>query len=217
MELGFYIIFISLTAGGVLLIRGKNNDLKLRLRNMAQPCKRFKLRVVSYLKKMKFREWLIKRREEKIDREIYESISFLRNIIALGKGRRVGADYVIEQLSQRDGTLQPVYLSMLRYLRIGKLKDAVKAFSAEAVTPIGAEFGDLLLKWDSLDPLELTEILISYQKSIKEVKGTAQRKRDEIVSEFIYFPVVLNIFIIFINFIVVGYFMEQKQLLRMLF
>lgn len=213
---GFYIFIICLIALGVLLLRGRRNNLKLRMRNITAPWRRFKIRAGSYSKKRKFSEYLRKRREEKIDKEIYESISFLRNIIALGNGRRVSSDYIIEQLSQRDGILQPVYLSMLRFLRIGKLEGAVKTFSAEAVTSIGADFGELLLKWDAMDPLELTEILISYQKNIKEVKSTVQRKRDEIVSEFIYFPVVLNIFIIFINFIIVGYFMEQKQMLRML-
>ena len=217
MQIGFYISITCLAALGALLVRGRHTMLKLRLRSIALSGRQVRIRAAAYSKKMKVRAWLRKHREERIDKEIFDSISFLRNIIALGSGRRVSSDYIIEQLSQREGYLQPVYLSMLRFLRTGKLEEAIKAFSAEAVTPVGAEFGELLLKWDSLDPLELVEILISYQKNIKEVKGTAQRKRDEIVSEVIYFPVVLNIFIIFINFIVVGYFMEQKQMLAMLY
>ena len=217
MQIGFYFFVACLAAAGALLVRGRRNVFRLRLKNMLTPYRRLKSRVGSYSEKMKFREWLRKRREEKIDKEISESISFLRNIIALGSGRRVSSDYIIEQLSQKEGVMQPCYLTMLRFLRIGKLEDAVKVFSDEADTAIGSEFGALLLRWDSLDPLELIEILISYQKGIKEVKGTAQRKRDEMVSEFIYFPVVLNVFIIFINFIVVGYFMEQKEMLRMMF
>jgi hypothetical protein len=59
--------------------------------------------------------------------------------------------------------------------------------------------------------------LISYQKNIKEAKKTAQAKQDEIISEMIYFPIVLNVFVIFINFIIVGYFMEQQQMFNMLF
>ena len=217
MQFGFYVLFICLTALGVLLAGGRQNVLKLYGRGMMLSGVRIKDRAKFYSRKLKLREWLKKRREEKIDKEIYESISFLRNVIALGSGRRAGADYIIEQLSRREGILQPVYVRMLRFLRLGKIEEAVKAFSTEAVTPIGSEFGSLLLKWDSLDPLELTEILISYQRNIKEVKSTYQRKQDEMVSELLYFPVVLNIFIIFINFIVVGYFMEQKNMLSMLF
>ena len=214
---GFYIVIICLILIGVLLVRGRENRLKMYGMSLMLSGRKFKSAAIFYSKKLRLREWLKRRKEERIDKEIYESISFLRNIITLGRGRRTGSDYIIEQLSQREGILRPVYIRMLRFLRLGKLEEAVKAFAEEAFTAVGVEFGDLLLKWDSLDPIELTEILISYQKNIKEAKMTSQIKEDEMVSELIYFPVVLNIFIIFINFIMVGYFMEQKHMLAMLF
>ncbi|MCL1810059.1 MAG: hypothetical protein FWG42_09895 [Clostridiales bacterium] len=217
MQFIVYAVTVVLVAAGVFLIRGRQNTIRLHRMNMVLSGRRFVSKAGALSKKMKFREWLVKRKGEKIDKEIYESISFLRNILALGDGRRVGADHVIEQLSQREGALQPVYIRMLRFLRLGKLEDAIKAFSSEAFTPTGFEFGNLLLKWDAVDPAELVEILISYQKGIKEARSTVQRKRDELVSELIYFPVVINVFVIFINFIVVGYFMEQKHLLSMIF
>ncbi|MCL2437442.1 MAG: hypothetical protein FWD00_05330 [Clostridiales bacterium] len=218
MQAGLYIFVVCLTTAGVMLIRGRQNVLRLQGRNMMFLFeRRFRDTAERYSKKIKIKEWLRKRKGERIDKEIYESISFLRNIIALGNGRRVGSDYIIEQLSHKEGFLQPVYIRMLRFLRVGKLEEAVKSFSGEAFTPIALDFGSLLLKWDALDPLELTEILISYQKNIKEVKSTAQRKQDEIISELIYFPVVLNVFIIFVNFIMVGYFMEQQHMFNMLF
>lgn len=217
MQIVIYVITVVMVAVGASLIRGKRSFLRLSGRSLWTSGRRFGNRAENFSKKLKFREWLVKRKCERIDREIYEGISFLRNIISLGSGRNACADHVIEQLSQKEGCLQPVYIRMLRYLRLGKLEEAVRAFSDEAATQAGAEFGDLLLKWDMLDPKELTEILVSYQKGIKEAKSTIQRKHDEIVSEFIYFPVVLNVFIIFVNFIVVGYFMEQKHLLNIIF
>jgi len=217
MQLCVYTLTVCLISFGALLLFGKKYQFRLYGRSIILSGGRFCGRACRYSEKIKLREWLKARRGDRIDREIYESISFLRNIIALGNGRRVGSDYIIEQLSHREDTLQPVYIKMLRFLRLGKSDDAIRAFSAEAFTPTGIEFGDLLLRWDELDPIELNEILISQQKAIKEAKGTAQRKQDEIVSELLYFPVVLNVFVIFINFIVVGYFMEQQQMLRMLF
>jgi len=218
MQIGIYILVIGLATFGFLLIWGKQNVWRLHGRSrMLLFERRLRDKAESYSKKVKLREWLRKRRGERIDKEIYESISFLRNIIALGNGRRVGSDYIIEQLSHKEGILQPVYIRMLRFLRVGKLEEAVKSFSGEAFTPIALDFGDLLLKWDALDPLELTEILISHQKNIKEVKSTVQRKQDEIISECIYFPVVLNVFVIFINFIMVAYFMEQQLMFNLLF
>ena len=218
MQFGIYILTAGLIALGVMLIQGRQNILGWHSRSILRSSgKRLRDKAELYSKKIKFREWLRKRKGARIDKEIYESISFLRNIIALGNGRRVGSDYIIEQLSHKEGILQPIYIRMLRFLRVGKLEEAVKSFSGDAFTQVALDFGDLLLKWDALDPLELTEILISYQKGIKEVKSTAQRKKDEIMSEFIYFPIVVNVFVIFINFIVVGYFMEQQLMFNMLF
>ena len=216
MEICVYFIIAAMVILGAALLWGKQNILKLYRRSILLSGRRFGGKAEIYSRKFKLRVWLRDRKGEKIDREVYEGISFLRNIIALGNGRRMGADYIIERLLRREGVLQPVYIKMLRFLRLGRLDDAIKAFSSEAYTSIGAEFGDLLLRWDSLDPFELTEILISYQKSIKEAKGTVQRKRDEMISELIYFPVVVNVFVIFINFITVGYFMEQKYLLSII-
>ena len=218
MQFIVYILTVCLITFGFFLIQGKQNSFRLHSKNMALLAgRRFKNKASLYSRKIQIQEWLKKRRGERIDKEIYESISFLRNIIALGNGRRAGSDYIIEQLSHKEGLLQPIYIRMLRFLRVGKLEEAVKSFSGEAFTHVALDFGDLLLKWDALDPLELTEILISYQKNIKESKSTAQRRQDEIISEFIYFPIVLNVFVIFINFIMVGYFMEQQHMFSLLF
>ena len=218
MQIAIYILTISIILCGVVLIRGKQGSFRLYSRNLkALSDRRLKDKLDFYSKKIKIKEWVKMRKGESIDKEIYESISFLRNIIALGNGRRVGSDYIIEQLSHKEGILQPVYIKMLRFLRVGKSEEAIKAFSEEVFTPIAVDFGDLLLRWDELDPVELTEVLISYQKHIKETKSTSQRKQDEIISELIYFPIVLNVFVIFINFIMVGYFMEQQAMFSLLF
>ena len=218
MQVGIYILTILVILFGISLARGRQGSFRLRSRNIKiLSDRRFQNKIELYSQKVRIKEWLKARKGERIDREIYESISFLRNMIALGNGRRVGSDYVIEQLSHKEGILQSVYIKMLRLLRIGKTEEAVKAFATEVFTPVALDFGDLLLKWDELDPMELIEILISYQKNIKEAKKTSQAKQDEIISEIIYLPIVLNVFVIFINFIIVGYFMEQQQMFNLLF
>ncbi|MBN7772059.1 hypothetical protein [Clostridium aminobutyricum] len=155
-----------------------------------------------------------KRRIETMDKEIYDAISFLRNIISIERGKQVSTDFIIEQLSEREGLLQPVYIKMLSLLRLNKKKEAAGVMSEELQTPNGKEFASLLLKWDEINPQELTEILLSHQKSIKEFRITAQKHKDEVVSDLIYFPVVMNVVFIFINFIYVGYFISQKEILQ---
>jgi hypothetical protein len=159
--------------------------------------------------------WIIAYREKKMDREIFESITFLRNLASIEKGRSSSTDYVIEQLSEHNGLLQPVFIKMLNLLRVNKPKEAAALFAQKAGTPAGRDFAGLLIQWDRLEPGELLETLLSYEKSMKAVRLTDQKKRDEVVSDLIYFPVVVNILVIFINFIYVAYFLDQKEMLQM--
>lgn len=154
-------------------------------------------------------------REKKMDREISESITFLRNMASIEKGRSSSADSVIERLAEHNGLLQPVFVRMLNLLRVNQPKEAAAFFSQKVGTPAARDFAGLLIQWDRLEPGELLETLLSYEKSMKAVRLTYQKRRDEIVSDLIYFPVVVNILAIFINFIYVAYFIDQKEMLRM--
>lgn len=164
--------------------------------------------------KKKWNQLNKKRRMEFIDKEIYDAISFLRNIIAIDRGKQVSTDFIIEQLSEREGVLQPTYIRMLSLLRLNKKEEATQMMSEELQTSNGKEFAGLLLKWDEINPQELTEILLSHQKSIKEFRITSRKQKDEMISDLIYFPVVMNVVFIFINFIYVGYFISQKEILQ---
>jgi len=156
-----------------------------------------------------------KHREQKMDREIFESITFLRNLASIDKGRNSSTDFVIEQLTEHNGLLRPIYMNMLNLLRINRQKEATALFAQKVGTSAARDFAVLLTHWDRLEPTELMETLLSYEKSMKAVRLTEQKKKDEILSDLIYFPVVVNILVIFINFIYVAYFIDQKEMLQM--
>jgi hypothetical protein len=166
------------------------------------------------LQKEKWRERIQKERKEK---EIYEAISFLRNVTAVGMSGRMSADLVLQKLSENRGALQTAYAKSLSLLRINKRSEAEECFGEAVGDGIGRDFMRVVLQWDDVDPKELTASLVSYQKSMKEMRITAQKKRDELVSDLIYVPVVVNILVIFMNFILVAYFLEQKEVLQSLF
>jgi hypothetical protein len=151
-----------------------------------------------------------------MDREIFESITFLRNLASIEKGRTASSDYVIEKLSEHNGLLQPVLIKMLNLFRLNRTKEAVDLFSQEVGTAAGRDFAGLLIQWDKLEPSQLLETLLSYEKSFKAARLTDQKKKDEIISDLIYFPVVVNILVIFVNFIYVAYFIDQKEMLQMI-
>lgn len=175
--------------------------------------------ITDVLEKIKSIYEAVKTKNEnaRIDKEVYEAISFLRNIIAIEKGRQAGTDFIIEELSQKEGVLQITYMKMLGLLRVNRKKEAQELLAERLKTDIGKEFAGLLLRWDEIDPKELSEILLSHQKSIKEIQMTLQKKHDETVSDILYFPIIVNVMLIFINFIYVGYFISQKEMLQMMF
>ena len=150
-----------------------------------------------------------------MDREIFESITFLRNLASIEKGRSSSTDCIIEKLSEQKGLLQPVFIKMLNLLRVNRPREAAALFSQKVGTAAGRDFAGLLLQWDKLEPAELIETLLSYEKSMKAARLTDQKRMDEVISDLIYFPVVVNILVIFINFIYVAYFIDQKEMLRM--
>lgn len=154
-------------------------------------------------------------KKEKMDKEIFESILFLRNIASIRKGRNLNTDSVIQYLAEQSGTLHPIYVKMLSLLRLNKPNEAAALFSEKVGTPASKDFARILLQWEKIDPEELSETLLSQEKSMKEIRITAQKRKDEVISDLIYFPVIVNILLIFINFIYVAYFIDQKEMMQM--
>ena len=167
----------------------------------------------------RFREdWVRRRRVQASEKEIYEGISFLRNLLTLNAGREIRADQVIEQLSCRHGVLKPVYLRMLGLLRLNRPREAIAVFHQESGGDPGSrEYASLLVKWDEIDPMDLGEIMISMQKSFRERKITREKRMDEVISDVIFLPVMLNVVVLFLNFLVVAFFLEQQEMLQGLF
>jgi hypothetical protein len=170
--------------------------------------KRLRMRIKS------LRELLQKERK---DREIYEAVSFLRNVTAVGMSDSMSADLALMRLAENKGVLQPAYVKTLGLLRLNKREEAAKRFGEAVGDGLGLDFIRVVLQWDDIDPRELTASLVSYQKSLKEMRVTARKKRDELLSDLIYIPVVINILLIFMNFIFIAYFAEQRDMLRDLF
>lgn len=155
-------------------------------------------------------------REERVDKEIYEAMTFIGNFTA-ATGGNVGSQFILEQLSYRESVLKEAYIKALGFVRLNKLKDAENEILQKADTEAGHALAALMLNWDRMKPDELTEILETRRKSIREIYITRRKRREELLSDIIYLPVVANVFLIFINFIYVGYFMQQKELLNMIF
>lgn len=212
-----YSLCVCLFAGGAAIFRSKPGRLSQISRKTLEMREELSIKgnwLKRWLEKSRFFE---DRQRRTMEREIYEGLSMLRNMISIGNAADRSADAAVSMLAEKDGVMQPVYINFLRLLRLDRREEAADMFFKYVNIPMGREFAGLLLKWDEIAPIELNEILISHQKTIKEAIKTEQKRIDETVSDLIYLPVVINVMAVFLNFIYIAYFMQQREILRMMF
>lgn len=162
---------------------------------------------------------LMRRRilREATDREICEAISFLRNLIAADRGGRVSADSLLEQLAERDGPLRPAFTKALSLLRVDRKDEMIRYFSEAGGTTMSRDFIRMIVGWDNVSPDKLSSTLLSYQNTMKEIRTTELKRRNEMLSDLVFFPVVANVLAVFMNFIFIAYFIGQQDMLRQMF
>jgi hypothetical protein len=160
--------------------------------------------------------FLSKRYSDRKDTEIYQSIALLRNMIKANKFSKLSSDYMIEQIAIYSDLLRNTYFKVLNMLRLNRRQEAIQLFYSEVGTKVSLDFGRLIIEIENMENRELDEILISLQKNIREERITKLKKNDEMISDLLYLPVVINVLLIFINFLYVSYFINQKNVFSML-
>lgn len=157
-----------------------------------------------------------KARSEKADTEIFNGLGYIRNRIMSSDGSNITTDNMIEELLANADILRPAYLRMLSLIRMNEPEKAADEFAEMAFSDNAREYARVLVQLDEVTPGEIYETLRSFQKTVGESRVTRFRKRDELMSDLLYLPVVLNLVIIFFNFIYTAYFIQQKDMLSML-
>ena len=208
-----WIIFIIIAVYALYFKNARSLVILLLIYFITMPLENIKQKQTPFGLAMQF---MRKNYSDKKDIEIYQSISLLRNMVVGSKGYKLSTDHIIEQLAIYSDILRHTYFKMMNLLRLNRKQEAVKLFFLEIGTKAGKDFGRILIDIDEVNPRELEEILISLQKNIREERITKQRKRDEVLSDILYLPVIVNVLLIFINFIYVAYFVNQKNLFSMM-
>jgi len=163
------------------------------------------------------------KKEELVSKEIYTALSVLRNHASAetgepsAPGRSVTSDFLLEQFAQTDGILAKFYAGALRFLRTGRRSEAIEYFAAAANVELARDFIMLVLDWDAVPPYKLKKTVLAFQNALKETRTTKLMRKNEALSDLAYLPVVACVLIIFVNFIYVAYFAEQRALLAELF
>jgi len=165
------------------------------------------------------------KKKESICKELYTALSVLRNHASAGEGGGseaggtvcVTTDYILEQFAQAEGDLGKYCAGALRLLRTGRRAEAVEYFTAAADVELARDFIMLVLDWDAVPPHKLKKTVGAFQNALKETRTTQIIRRNEALSDLVYLPVVACVLVIFVNFIYVAYFAEQRALLAELF
>ena len=103
-------------------------------------------------------------KREKIEHEIFASVSFLRNIASIGVGSTLTTDSVIQTLAEQEGILRPVYSRMLSLVRLNRTEEAAATFSNQAETSISNDFARILIQWDKIKPEQLSKFFCHWKK-----------------------------------------------------
>ena len=152
---------------------------------------------------------------ETVEREISDSLGYIRNIAMTGDSS-VSALSLLSDLAGISDKLRPVYLEMERHLSVGDGKKAEECFVSNTGLSISKGLAELIAGWDEADPSEMSETADSYISLLREERITAQKRKNEILSDLIYFPVVVNCMLVLINFIYISFFVSQRELLTLM-
>ena len=161
--------------------------------------------------------FLASRKKEKILGELAQSLAYIKNITILGKGQSISAVLLMEELADLFPALSKVYLDMAKSLSLNDKKSASEALFAELGVGYARDIGSFLAAWEDIPQNELLGSIEAYSQALRDERTTRIKKRDEMISDLVYFPVVINCMAVLLNFIYVAYFIEQKEALMGLF
>lgn len=158
-----------------------------------------------------------KRKKDILTKELSDCLSYIKNVVILGHDTSISANTVLEELSDFSNKLRQVFVTMSHYININDKARARDCLFEAIGTSVSRDIGVFLAGWDDIPPSDIIDSIELFQNILKEERLTREKRRDELISDLVYFPVVINCMLVLLNFIFVAYFIEQKDALMVLF
>ena len=208
--------FLILLWSGVWLLKGGRAGRSLKLE-----AQRYRMRSEELARKSapykKLQQFALGRKREAMQRDLAESLSYLKNLVVIGRGENMSAQLLLEELSELSKDLGPVFLSMARCVQLFDKETAAQQLYDALPFSYAKDIGEFLAGWEDVPPSDLLNTVEVYRSALREDRLTRQKRRDEMVSDLVYFPVVVNAMAVLLNFIYVAYFIQQRDALSILF
>jgi len=138
---------------------------------------------------------------ERYNREIFWTISLLINLFTITGDKKMGSDYIVEQIIKTVNVTKPIYLKMLSMWNMNLKEEAVEYFSNEIGTKEARNLSRVFIKLDNLDVKNFKNQLINYKNSIKDERSTLRDKRSERNGVIIYSLAIFSALFVLINFL----------------
>lgn len=164
-----------------------------------------------------YRTFKSNRKKEKLVSELCDGLAYLKNITILGRGENISAELMLEELADFSPLLSDVYISMARSISMNEKALAFDALYLATDNNYAKDIGAFLASWEEIPQRELLTSIEAYLNVLREERLTKQKSQDELISDLVYFPVVINCMMVLLNFIYVSYFIEQEETLAKLF
>lgn len=152
---------------------------------------------------MIFMKIIKKIHNQKKDIEIYRLLIQLKNIAITQQEQPYSADYTINQLIKFSRLTKNSLINFLMFYNLGKEDEAYEKFTKEINTRMGNEIGIILLKLDKLKPFELVQQINIVKDRNRERHITRKHRRQNKISDLIYLPIIIPVFVLFLNFIMI--------------
>ena len=152
------------------------------------------------------------RRQSAIEKELLQALSYIRNTVIHGRGKNISAEYLMEELSTSCTVLKPAFQDMSHYLHLWDKDKAALVLYTYMHTGFSKDLGRFLAGWEDIPPGELLGTLDIYMESLRDEYRGKKQKREEVLSDMIYLPVVLNAMLVLLDFLYVAFILEQQSL-----
>jgi len=157
------------------------------------------------------------RSSSKMQNEMVQALSYLRNMVILGRAKELSAELLFEELASMSEGLKPAFQDMGHFLRLNETEKASLVLYKYINTGFSKDLGRFLAGWNDIPPCELQGTIEIYLDSLREDILDQKQKRDELISDLIYFPVVINAMLVLLDFVYVAFYIEQQGLLNNMF
>ena len=200
---------------GVFLLKSKpRRGLAERAKEAAAKGKEF---CSNSFPAKKYREISARKKVEEMQKELSESLAYVKNLVLLGRDRSISAQLLLTELSEFSEKLSPVYLDMVHSLNLNETDRAKNALYEAMGIEYALDIGRFLAGWDELSQNEIKETCSLFIDTLREERESRLAQRDEIISDLVYIPAVANAMLVLFNFIYVALFIQQRNALEMLF